>query len=325
MSESALAQFVRAAGRRIRHDCAAVAEGTLTRVVGMMLGRVIDGSGQPLDGLGPIRAGGEGRLMGTSINPLLRHPIEEPLDVGRARDQRLLTIGRGQRVGLFAGSGVGKSVLLGMMARYTSADVIVVGLIGERGREVKRVRRGILGEDRHRAVPWSWSRPPTTPPLMRLHGAWLATAIAEWFRDQGRDVLLLMDSLTRFAQAQREIGLAVGEPPATAATRPRCSRACRELVERAGNGEEGRGSITAFYTVLDRGRRPAGPDCRRRACDPRRPHRAVADASPSPDTTRRSTSRPRSRAPCRRSRHRRTGRWRRSSRSCTRASSRTAT
>jgi flagellum-specific ATP synthase len=172
--------------------------------------------------------------------------------VGIRSINSLLTIGRGQRVGLFAGSGVGKSVLLGMMARYTSADVIVVGLIGERGREVKEFVERILGpQDRKRAVVVA--TPADHPPLMRLHGAWLCTAIAEYFRDQGLSVLLLMDSLTRFAQAQREIGLAIGEAPATKGYPPSVFARLPQLVERAGNGAEGAGSITAFYTVLTEG------------------------------------------------------------------------
>ena len=163
-----------------------------------------------------------------------------------------LTIGRGQRVGLFAGSGVGKSVLLGMMARHTNADVIVVGLIGERGREVKEFVDRILGpDDRRRAVVVA--APADAAPLMRLQGAMLATAIAEYFRDTGRSVLLLMDSLTRFAQAQREIGLAVGEAPATKGYPPSVFALLPRLVERAGNGVKGGGSITAFYTVLTEG------------------------------------------------------------------------
>ena len=217
-----------------------------------LLGRIIDGAGTPLDGLGPLGCEGRIRLTGTSINPLSRQAIEEPLDVGVRAINSLLTVGRGQRIGLFAGSGVGKSVLLGMMARYTSADVIVVGLIGERGREVKEFVERILGkEGRRRAVVVA--TPADNPPLMRLHGAWRATAIAEYFRDQGKSVLLIMDSLTRFAQAQREIGLAIGEAPATKGYPPSVFARLPHLVERAGNGASGRGSITAFYTVLTEG------------------------------------------------------------------------
>jgi flagellum-specific ATP synthase len=217
-----------------------------------LLGRIVDGAAQPLDGLGPLDCDTRVRLTGKPINPLSRQPISEPLDVGIRAINSLLTIGRGQRVGLFAGSGVGKSVLLGMMARYTSADVIVVGLIGERGREVKEFVERILGpKDRARAVVVA--TPADHPPLMRLHGAWLATAIAEYFRDQGLNVLLLMDSLTRFAQAQREIGLAIGEAPATKGYPPSVFAKLPQLVERAGNGADGSGSITAFYTVLTEG------------------------------------------------------------------------
>lgn len=217
-----------------------------------MLGRIVDGAAHPLDSLGPLECETRVRLTGKPINPLSRQPIAEPLDVGIRAINSLLTIGRGQRVGLFAGSGVGKSVLLGMMARYTSADVIVVGLIGERGREVKEFVERILGpQDRSRAVVVA--TPADHPPLMRLHGAWLATAIAEYFRDQGLNVLLLMDSLTRFAQAQREIALAIGEAPATKGYPPSVFARLPQLVERAGNGAEGSGSITAFYTVLTEG------------------------------------------------------------------------
>jgi flagellum-specific ATP synthase len=222
------------------------------RVGPQLLGRIVDGAAQPLDGLGPLDCETRVRLTGKPINPLSRQPISEPLDVGIRAINSLLTIGRGQRIGLFAGSGVGKSVLLGMMARYTSADVIVVGLIGERGREVKEFVERILGpKDRGRAVVIA--TPADHPPLMRLHGAWLATAIAEYFRDQGLSVLLLMDSLTRFAQAQREIGLAIGEAPATKGYPPSVFAKLPQLVERAGNGAEGSGSITAFYTVLTEG------------------------------------------------------------------------
>jgi flagellum-specific ATP synthase len=164
----------------------------------------------------------------------------------------MLTVGRGQRLGLFAGTGVGKSVLLGMMARYTEADVIVVGLIGERGREVKEFIEDILG-DEGRARSVVVAAPADAPPLLRMQGAHYATAIAEHFRDRGQHVLLLMDSLTRFAQAQREIALAIGEPPATKGYPPSCFAKLPQLVERSGNGLRGQGSITAFYTVLSEG------------------------------------------------------------------------
>jgi len=217
-----------------------------------LLGRIIDGAGQPLDDRGALDCEARVRLAGRPINPLARAPLAEPLDVGIRSINSLLTIGRGQRIGLFAGSGVGKSVLLGMMARYTKADVIVVGLIGERGREVREFVERILGpKDRSRAV--IVAAPADAPPLMRLHGAWLATAVAEYFRDQGKSVLLLMDSLTRFAQAQREIGLAIGEAPATKGFPPSVFARLPALVERAGNGPAGGGSITAFYTVLTEG------------------------------------------------------------------------
>ncbi len=217
-----------------------------------LLGRVLDGTGRPLDALGPLRCEDRISLDGRPINPLARHPIREPLDVGVRAINGLLTVGRGQRMGLFAGSGVGKSVLLGMMTRYTAADITVVGLIGERGREVNEFVQNILGpEGMARAVVVAV--PADHSPLMRLHGAMLATAIAEYFRDQGLNVLLLMDSLTRFAQAQREISLAIGEPPATKGYTPSVFARLPQLVERAGNGDRGEGSITAFYTVLTEG------------------------------------------------------------------------
>jgi flagellum-specific ATP synthase len=222
------------------------------RVGDELLGRVIDGSGQPLDGKGLLHAPKRWPLNGGYINPLARAPIREPLDVGIRAINALLSVGRGQRLGLFAGSGVGKSVLLGMMTRYTNADVVVVGLIGERGREVKEFIDNILGEEGlARAVVVAV--PADQPPLRRMHGAMLATAIAEYFRDQGKQVLLLMDSLTRFAQAQREIGLAINEPPATKGYPPSVFAKLPQLVERAGNGDHGGGSITAFYTVLAEG------------------------------------------------------------------------
>ena len=217
-----------------------------------LLGRVIDSDGVPLDGRPPLRAEDFVGLSGVQINPLMREPITRSLDVGVRAINALLPIGRGQRVGLFAGSGVGKSTLLGMMTRYTAADVIVVGLIGERGREVRDFVESTLGEEglRRSVVV---AAPADRPPLARLHGALRATAIAEWFRDQGLHVLLLMDSLTRFAHAQREIGLSVGEPPTTRGYPPSVFARLPALVERAGNGADGRGSITAFYTVLTEG------------------------------------------------------------------------
>ncbi len=216
-----------------------------------LLGRVVDGAGKPLDGKGPLKCRDRMPLHGEPINPLARAPIRQHLDVGVEAINALLSVGRGQRMGLFAGSGVGKSVLLGMMTRFTEADVIVVGLIGERGREVKEFIEDILGDEGlSRAVVVA--SPADHSPLMRLHGAMLATSIAEYFRDQGKQVLLLMDSLTRYAQAQREIALAIGEPPATKGYPPSVFSLLPQLVERAGNGQNG-GAITAFYTVLTEG------------------------------------------------------------------------
>ena len=217
-----------------------------------LLGRVIDAAGRPLDGKGPLRCSNSLPLAGRPGNPLARWPIKDPLDVGVAAINSLLTVGRGQRLGLFAGSGVGKSVLLGMMTRYTDADVIVVGLVGERGREVKEFVENILGDQGlSRAVVVA--SPADNSPLLRMHGAWMATTVAEYFRDQGLQVLLLMDSLTRFAQAQREIALAIGEPPATKGYPPSVFAKLPQLVERAGNNGAKGGSITAFYTVLAEG------------------------------------------------------------------------
>ncbi|WP_299999447.1 flagellar protein export ATPase FliI [uncultured Cedecea sp.] len=217
-----------------------------------LLGRVLDGSGRPLDGLPSPDTASHGSLGSTPFNPLQRTPIEQVLDVGVRPINALLTVGRGQRMGLFAGSGVGKSVLLGMMARYTKADVIVVGLIGERGREVKDFIENILGaEGRARSVVIA--APADVSPLLRMQGAAYATRIAEDFRDRGQHVLLIMDSLTRYAMAQREIALAIGEPPATKGYPPSVFAKLPALVERAGNGTEGGGSITAFYTVLTEG------------------------------------------------------------------------
>ncbi len=217
-----------------------------------LLGRVIDGAGKPIDGKGAIEAHERRSLNGRAVNPLSRPLIEEPLDVGVKAINALLTVGKGQRIGLFAGSGVGKSVLLGMMTQSTSADVVVVGLIGERGREVQEFIQKILGsEGMRKAVVVA--TPADDSPLMRLHGAMLTHTIAEYFRDQGKDVLLLMDSLTRFSQAQREIGLSVGEPPTTKGYPPSVFAKLPRLVERAGMGGDKGGSITAFYTVLVEG------------------------------------------------------------------------
>ncbi|WP_215843219.1 flagellar protein export ATPase FliI [Acidithiobacillus montserratensis] len=217
-----------------------------------LLGRVLDGQGQFLDDLGPVSGQTRVPLLGVTINPMQRAPVTRTLDVGVRAINALFTIGRGARMGLFAGSGVGKSVLLGMMARNTEADVIVVGLIGERGREVKEFIEDILGaQGLSRAVVVA--APADVPALTRIRGAHLATAIAEYFRNQGKHVLLLMDSLTRYAMAQREIALAVGEPPAVRGYPPSVFARLPALVERAGNGPVGGGSITAFYTVLMEG------------------------------------------------------------------------
>ncbi|WP_111976689.1 flagellar protein export ATPase FliI [Algibacillus agarilyticus] len=221
--------------------------------VGMhLLGRVIDGAGRALDGKGSITSKQRTASVNKAINPLSRRQISEPLDVGVKAINGMLTVGKGQRMGLFAGSGVGKSVLLGMMTRGATADVVVVGLIGERGREVKEFIEEILGEaGRARSVVVA--APADNSPLMRLKGCETAVAVAEYFRDQGLDVLLLMDSITRYAQAQREIALAIGEPPATKGYPPSVFAKLPALVERAGNGGEGQGSITAFFTVLSEG------------------------------------------------------------------------
>jgi flagellum-specific ATP synthase len=217
-----------------------------------LLGRVVDSHGVPMDRKGPLAGVQDEPLTRRPINAMDRDPVRTPLDTGVRAINAMLTVGRGQRIGLFAGTGVGKSVLLGMMARYTAADVIVVGLIGERGREVKEFIEDILGEEGiRRAVVVA--APADAPALVRLQGASYATVIAEHFRDRGKNVLLLMDSLTRYAMAQREIALAIGEPPATKGYPPSCFAKLPQLVERSGNGVPGGGSITAFYTVLSEG------------------------------------------------------------------------
>lgn len=216
------------------------------------LGRVVNGIGQPLDNKGPLIGDEFLDFSPSEINPLQRHPISETLDVGVRAINALITVGRGQRLGLMAGSGVGKSVLMGMMTKFTTADIVVVGLIGERGREVKEFIDHILGEEGLRRAVVVAS-PADDAPLMRLRAAQLSSRIAEYYRDQGLNVLLLMDSLTRYAQAQREIALAIGEPPATKGYPPSVFAKIPQLVERAGNADKGQGSITAFYTVLTEG------------------------------------------------------------------------
>ena len=217
-----------------------------------LLGRVVNAQGEPMDRKGPLQEVRSEPLVRRAINAMDRDPVRQHLNTGVRAINAMLTVGRGQRLGLFAGSGVGKSVLLGMMARYTQADVIVVGLIGERGREVKEFIEDILGEE-GLARSVVVAAPADAPPLTRMQGANYATAIAEHFRDQGQHVLLLMDSLTRYAMAQREIALAIGEPPATKGYPPSCFAKLPQLVERSGNGLNGHGSITAFYTVLSEG------------------------------------------------------------------------
>ena len=217
-----------------------------------LLGRVVDGAGKPIDGLGAIRGAARWPLAGRIQSPLDRGRVLEPLDVGVRAINGLLTVGQGQRVGIMAGSGVGKSVLLGMIVRAAQADVIVIGLIGERSREVADfLETKVAGAARARSVVVAV--PANHSPVLRIRGALRATAIAEYYRDQGLHVLLLMDSLTRFAHAQREIGLSVGEPPTTRGYPPSVFAKLPALVERAGNGADGRGSITAFYTVLTEG------------------------------------------------------------------------
>lgn len=226
-------------------------EKAVCRIGKGLLGRVIDGLGNPIDGKGPIGDAEEYPTYSKPINPLLRKRIKEPLDLGIKAINGLLTCGKGQRIGIMAGSGVGKSVLMGMMARYTSADVNVIALIGERGREVNDFIEKDLGEDglKRSVLVVATS---DQPPLVRVSGAFTATAIAEYFRGKGKDVLLMMDSVTRFAMAQREIGLAIGEPPTTKGYTPSVFAVLPKLLERAGTCE-GDGSITGLYTVLVEG------------------------------------------------------------------------
>lgn len=216
-----------------------------------LLGRVVDACGVPLDSKGELVGAASEPIFRRPINAMSRTPIREPLDTGVRCINALLTVGRGQRIGLFAGAGVGKSQLLGMMARYTSAEVIVLGLIGERGREVQEFIEDVLGpRGLERCIVVA--APADNAPVLRLQAAAYATAIAEHYRDAGRQVLLLVDSLTRYAMAAREIALAVGESPATKGYPASVFARLPQLVERAGNGNHS-GSITAFYTVLAEG------------------------------------------------------------------------
>ena len=213
------------------------------------LGRVLDGLGHPLDDGGKIIGGERVSLEPRRINPLKRRPVDTPLNVGIKAINGLITVGKGQRIGLMAGSGVGKSVLLGMMCKNTEADVIVVGLIGERGREVREfIEKNLTPEARAKAV--IIAAPADESPLMRLKATLLCHRVAEYFRDKGKDVLLMMDSLTRYAMAQREIALSLGEPPATRGYPPSVFNILPQLLERAGNAENPQGSLTAIYTIL---------------------------------------------------------------------------
>ena len=212
-----------------------------------LIGRVLDGLGNPMDGLGPLNVKQYYPSTCPPPNPMLRKRISEPLPLGVRAIDGLLTIGKGQRVGIFAGSGVGKSTLMGMIARNTKADINVIALIGERGREVKEfLERDLTEEGLKRSVVVVATS--DQPALVRLKGAMVATAIAEYFRDEGNDVLLLMDSLTRYAMAQREVGLAIGEPPVSRGYTPSVFSVFPKLLERAGTNDKG--SITGLYTVL---------------------------------------------------------------------------
>jgi flagellum-specific ATP synthase len=226
-----------------RHPYAEVGDG--------FLGRVVDGMGNPLDGKGAIQADKQYPLYGHPINPLERKPIRELMDVGITAINTMVSLGRGQRVAIMAGSGVGKSVLIGMMTRHTAADVTIVGLIGERGREVKDFVNDNLGEKGlQKAVVVAATS--DSPPLVRMRGAYLATTLAEYFRDQGKNVLLIVDSITRFAMSSRDVGLAVGEPPTSRGYTPSFFAQIPVLLERAGT-VQGKGSITGIYTVLVEG------------------------------------------------------------------------
>ncbi len=228
----------------VRRDKASMGVGPL------LLGRVIDGLGNPIDDKGPLRVEEEYPIYASPVNPMTRPPIRKPLDLGIRSINGLLTCGQGQRVGIMAGSGVGKSTLLGMIARYTEADVNVIALIGERGRELREfIEKDLQEQGLHKSVVVVATS--DQPPLVRMRGAYIATTIAEYFQKQGKKVLLMMDSATRFAMAMREVGLAIGEPPTTKGYTPSVFAALPKLLERSGNFSEG--SITGLYTVLVEG------------------------------------------------------------------------
>ncbi len=224
-------------------------EGRVVKVDESILGRVTDAFGNPLDDKPMMEMNDEWPLLGKSMNPLKRKSISEPLDVGIKVINSLLTIGRGQRIGIVAGSGVGKSILLKMMSRFTNADVVVVGLIGERAREVGVMVNSLIQNDQEKKITVV-AVPADRSPLMRIRGANRATAIAEYFRSKNKNVLLIMDSLTRIAHAKREVGLSLGEQPTSKGYPPSVISMIPSLIERTGTSDNGEGSITAFYTVL---------------------------------------------------------------------------
>lgn len=231
---------------------ACVAKSLRVPVGKMLRARVLNGLCEPIDNRGDITASHFYELHSATVNPINRSRITQPIDVGVRSINALLTVGQGQRLGIFAGSGVGKSVLLGMITRFTKADVVVVGLIGERGREVKEfIEENIGAENLAKTV--IIAAPVDTSPLMRSNGAMVATTIAEYFRDEGLNVLLIIDSLTRYAQALRQIYLTLGEMPSGKGFSPSVFSKISQLVERTGNGTQDQGSITAFYTVLTEG------------------------------------------------------------------------
>ena len=233
-------------------------DGATIPVGDALLGRITDALGNPIDGQGPLRPDDSWPLMGREINPLARKPVNAPLDVGVRAINALLSVGKGQRIGIIAGSGVGKSVLLGMMSRFTTADIVVVGMIGERGREVGEFAKTVLDQD-SKSRTAIVAVPADRSPLLRIRGAERATAIAEYYRDKGKDVLLIMDSLTRVAHARREIGLALGEQPTAKGYPPSVVSMIPRLIERTGSGAAGQGTITSIYTVLADGDDPNDP------------------------------------------------------------------